>query len=428
MSNYLAIATATATLRRFLQGVVADDVSGATVTTVRPDAAGSGLPETGVNLFLYQVTPNPELRNRDLPTRRSDGSAAARPEAALDLHYLLTFYGNHATLEPQRLLGSVARSIHARPVLSREMILATLADPAFAYLAGSDLADAPDKVRLTPQLLKLEELYQLWSGLLSKADFATSLVYRAGVVLLTAEEPATAALPVRERTLTVQPIRSPRLASVVSAAGDGEPIVVGSTLVLRGERLAGERTEVRLAGQEVEPAAANVSAREIRLPLAPPLFDVGTLRAGPQGAQVLHPFLLGDPPQPRPGFASNVAAFVLRPLLSDLSYQHASGTKQALSGTVTCNVSPPIAVDQRLVLELNGLPGLSVAGLSYVFAVPPVEAPTTALEAPVAGVAPGVYLVRLSVDGAASPLVADTTPGSATFGLYMEPAVEIGAE
>src|SRR5271165_5220408 len=81
------------------------DLSGAAVTTLRPDAQLSVADATGINIFLYQVLPNASLRNCDLPTRRSDGTLVQRPRIALDLNYLFTFYGNDAELEPQRLLG-----------------------------------------------------------------------------------------------------------------------------------------------------------------------------------------------------------------------------------------------------------------------------------------------------------------------------------
>src|SRR5215217_2098566 len=102
MSNYLAIATVTATLRRNLQAAIDVDVPGSTVGTGRPDGTDNGVPNNGVNLFLYQVTPNLSWRNADLPTRDSDGSLERRPQVALDLHYLLSFHGDEAKLEPQR--------------------------------------------------------------------------------------------------------------------------------------------------------------------------------------------------------------------------------------------------------------------------------------------------------------------------------------
>src|SRR5215212_5514896 len=131
MSNYLAIATVTATLSRTLTAAVGTDVSAAGVTTLRPDDA----PGTGVNVYLYQVGPNGAWRNADLPTRRDEGRLVQRPKVALDLHYLLSFYGDEAQFEPQRLLGSVVRTLHARPVLTREMIRNTVSDPDNAFLS-----------------------------------------------------------------------------------------------------------------------------------------------------------------------------------------------------------------------------------------------------------------------------------------------------
>ena len=87
MSNHLAIATVTTGLLRYLQGAVGADVGNATVTAVRPDGPNAGLPQVGVNIFLYQVTPNTAWRNHDLPTRRGDGSLTQRPQIALDLHF-----------------------------------------------------------------------------------------------------------------------------------------------------------------------------------------------------------------------------------------------------------------------------------------------------------------------------------------------------
>ena len=79
MSNFLAIATVTATLSRVLQAAVSADVPGATVSTVRPECRewhsyhrGEPLPVPG--------RPCASLRNADLPTRRSDGQLVQRPQ------------------------------------------------------------------------------------------------------------------------------------------------------------------------------------------------------------------------------------------------------------------------------------------------------------------------------------------------------------
>jgi hypothetical protein len=41
MSNFLAVATVTASLAQYLQGIVQVDVPGSTITTIRPDGEGN---------------------------------------------------------------------------------------------------------------------------------------------------------------------------------------------------------------------------------------------------------------------------------------------------------------------------------------------------------------------------------------------------
>src|SRR5947209_8150780 len=126
MSNFLAIATVTATLSQLIQDTVEVDVPGAGVSTIRPDLAGNNNNLANVNIFLYQVTTNSAFRNMDLPTRSSDGSLVQRPKVALDLHYLFSFYGDEGSFVPQLLLGSVVRTLHTVPQLSRTKITHTI--------------------------------------------------------------------------------------------------------------------------------------------------------------------------------------------------------------------------------------------------------------------------------------------------------------
>ena len=225
MSNHLAIATVTTGLVRYLQGVVGADVGNAVVTAVRPNGPNSGVPEVGVNIFLYQATPNVAWRNHDLPTRRPDGSLSQRPQIALDLHYLLTFYGDETLLEPQRILGSAIRALHARPVLTRQEIRSAVA--ATAFLAGSDLADEIETVKFTPQPLSLEELSKLWS-VLFQTSYTLSMTYDASVVLITAESQLALAQPVLTPVIQV----SPHVAPPAPAAPD---TMAGLQLWLRSD-------------------------------------------------------------------------------------------------------------------------------------------------------------------------------------------------
>ncbi len=85
MSNALAIAAVTETLVTLLTRYIdLAHVNGAGVSAVTPDQTDK-LAQPGVNVFLYQVTPNNALRNADLPTRAPDGTLLQKPQAALDL-------------------------------------------------------------------------------------------------------------------------------------------------------------------------------------------------------------------------------------------------------------------------------------------------------------------------------------------------------
>jgi hypothetical protein len=400
MSNFLAIATVTATLRQVLTGSVGVDVPGASVTTARPNGTGAGTPTTGVNVFLYQVTPNGSWRNEDLPTRDGDGNVVERPRAALDLHYLLTFYGADAQLEQQRLLGSVVRTLHERPVLTRQAITGTVAGTPF--LAASDLAEDIELVRFTPLPLSLEELSKLWS-VFFQTQYTLSIAYQGTVVLIEGADRPRASLPVRARNLYVFPFRQPRIESVADAVSPDGPIVSTSTVRIRGTRLRAETTQVRFGDVLATPAAGNVTDTEITVALP------AGLRAGVQGIQVVQPLQLGTPPAEHRGVESNVAPFVLTPRIGKAgpSYQIAlANLATAADGTrsadVTVQVDPTVRAGQRVGLLLNQLAVATPA--AYSFALAPAAADTPSVTFHVAGVVPGAYLVRIRVDGAESPL------------------------
>src|SRR5215207_4708668 len=159
MSNFLAPATVSAALQRLLQPSVAAAVPGAKVWVDRPDVERT---EPGVTIYLYRSSWDPARRNQDLPTRQADGTLARRPQAAIDLHYLLTFHGKDAELEPLRLLGVVTAALHTRPVVTRATVEAVKAaasetPPTHLYLADTDLDEAAEPVRIWPESLDLEE-------------------------------------------------------------------------------------------------------------------------------------------------------------------------------------------------------------------------------------------------------------------------------
>jgi len=255
MSNALAIATVTTALAQIIRTAVQSVVSGADVLTERPDTIPVAQPR--VRLFLYQVSPNGALRNNDLPTRAANGSLVKRPTAALDLHYLLAFYGDENDLEPQRMLGAAVRDLHAQPVLLRQMIADAIASEPF--LAASNLVDALEQIKFTPIALSLEELSKLWS-VFFQAPYALSVAYQGTVVLIDSEDNAPAALPVLRRGADDQGVNTllgpfPSLESLHIGAPEDvgrrprppsyPSAQLGTVLTLAGHNFGGEVVRVR---------------------------------------------------------------------------------------------------------------------------------------------------------------------------------------
>ncbi len=428
MSNFLAIASATETLRQIIDGAIREDVNGAAAKAVRPDAPDNELPNPGVNLYLYQVTPNAAWRNADLPTRRANGELSQQPRAAIDLHYLITFYGNESQLEPQRLLGSTLRTLHEQPVLTREKLrsvinAAVAADPQH-FLRDSNLDEEVELVKFTPLPISLEELSKLWSVFFQKA-YALSVTYQGTVVLIESESRPRPALPVRERNLYVNTFRQPLIEQVASSVGPHEPIIASSTLQISGAQLRGDVTNVRFGAIDVTPPASQVSDTRIKVTL-----PVG-LRAGVQSLQIVQLVLIGTPPLPHSGVESNVAPFVLHPTITATVSNGQSTVVNGVtlrSADVTVTFTPNVATGQRIVLLLNEFQNApSSTARAYHFAapawntitLPPGVNETNRLVFPIASVIPGDYLVRVQVDGAESLL------GKAADGRYNAPQVTV---
>ncbi|MFF3354386.1 DUF4255 domain-containing protein [Streptomyces sp. NPDC002917] len=204
MSNALAVATVTQALALLIESNLSPEMDIAVkVETRKPPAEPPAEPT--INVFLYQVTPNPSMRHTDLPTRASDGTLLKRPATALDLHFLISAYGEEAELVGQRLIGCVVRTLHEIPVLPKELIELAAERP---YLEGSDLAESPQKVRFTPTVMDIDETSKLW-GMLHQTPYTLSVAYQASLVLIEGRERPVPAKPVERRTVRVLPFGAP---------------------------------------------------------------------------------------------------------------------------------------------------------------------------------------------------------------------------
>jgi len=426
MSNYLAIATVTATLQRILQSAIQVDVDGARVTTNRPGDVGGGTPEAGVNIYLYDVSHNPSWRSTpDLSARRGKGEVV-KPRLGIDLYYLLSFHGNEIELEPQRLLGSVISTLQERRVLSQQMILDTIADSTFPFLANSNLAEQVESVKLMLVDLSLEDLSKIWS-VFFQTTYSLSIAYQATALLIEGEDLVQRALPARDRAFGVMPYsQQPMIARVVAQTGVNQPILADSALMIQGRQLRGTTTLVRIGGVEVSPQEVNDTL--IRLQLSS--FPTNSLRAGVQSLQVVHQIGNSTPspsdviPAMNRSIESNAAAFILRPTITDISVSDLDGSGNDLrSAKLTITTNLIIGKNQRVILLLNER---SIENpTAYTFAAAPQTSDANSVVVPINEVKAGTYLVRVQIDGAESLLSVDTNPNSRTFNWYHSPNVVI---
>ena len=416
MSNHLAIATVTATLQRILQDTVQLDVEGARVTTVRPDNVGRGIPETGVNIFLYRVAPL-NWRNQDLPGRRSTGELQKRPQIALELNYIITCYGNEVELEPQRLLGSVVRTMHSQPVLKTEAIRNTLDDSSFRYLRESDLPDQVESVRFAPMGLSTEDLSKIWS-IFFQTPYSLSLAYQGSAVMIESRNIPRRALPVREPRFGITP-EKPLISRVTSydpltkvwQSTEDRLILANSKIALNGSRLQGNNILVRIGGVDAIPQAVNDS--QIILDLS--TISNSSLRSGVQGIQVVK-----RNEQENRISESNVFPLVIFPTLQKIVVEAINPLDEAqYTVRISLETQPTIGKNQRLSLILNSTTGAREH--EYIFKIPPLETDTNRLITEISPISSGEYLARLQVDGVESLLTVDTDKNSPNYQKYIAP-------
>lgn len=400
MSNHLAIATVTATLgdivHRAAESAISSSVS---LQFGRPTAPAGGASERKVHVYLYQVTPNPALRNNDLPTRGSEGRLTRRPQAALDLHYLLSFYGDDKTLEPDRMVGAVARDLHARPVLSAQAIGDAIGSRA--ELTGSDLADAFEQVKFAPAQLSLDEISKLWSVMV-QTPHVLSVVYQGTVVLIDADESPGMALPVLKRGEDDHGVDTrigpfPRLETWwagAAAAADRAPrppslpvAQLGVRLVLEGANLGGDSVTLRFAHprlpvQEIELASSERDVRKLAVTLPDDAPAQGAWAAGIY--TVTASLQRGSATQ-----SSNVVPVALAPHVTAIQPNPAArGGDGAVSLQVTCRPQVLPAQSAVLLLADREIQAQALAA--------PSDTPTFHIDnAPVLDGA----LIRLRVDG-----------------------------
>jgi len=367
VSNALAIAAVTETLAALLWEA-SRTVRGAQVYHLRPDDA-ERLRGPAINLYLYKVIPNAAQRNRGLPFRDAGGALVQRPSAPFDLHYLLSFLGDEASLEPQRLMGAALQVMNDFPVLEPALIRAVVANAKRAdpdtWMAGVDLYQQPDPVRVIPNPISTDTEARFFATF-NKSTFALSYSVQVAAVVIEGARVPGAALPVR--SAGARAVGAPvQIASVTSSFALGDTL----TMVIAGQMPM--QASIRLEGRLL--TTAIVSATTLTATV-----DDSALAGLVPGPVTLS--LLGGDDLPVASAPSS-----LLPTVRSVT----------ISGAVAqVEIVPPPGLNQTVELLLNA-PDASAS-----YGIPPTE--PSALTFSLAGVPSGTWLVRVAVDRTTSML------------------------
>jgi len=398
MSNALAIAATTATLRSLLgRGLGIQNVTVRSLDNARKD-----ITTDHVNLFLYQTLPDAAWRNMDMPRQLKPGETG-QPPLPLILYYLLTAYSDDLDdTGSHRLLGRAMSILHDHPLLgAAEIRSATIND-----LTTSNLHEQVERVRITLQPLTLDEMSKLWSPF--QTQYRLSTAYQVAVVLIESTRPVKSPLPVLSRGQddrgvtsvtgglpTLEEVRVPfsgvfvddvRLSRSLPSAQ------LGDQIALIGQGFAGDNVRVtfrhqRITGivQEVQPLTVSDDRIIVQLP-APgdPTDSAAPTKTWPAG---FYTAFVTVSRAGEPGRDSNQIAFSLAPTITLAPKAAAAGD---IALTVTC--APLVRPEQRVSLLFRD--GEMIAperadltnSLTFNLKAVPLSEPSG-------------YVVRLRVDG-----------------------------
>lgn len=414
MSDFHAIGGVSATLRALLLDRMEfpDGITGVPVTIGPPPFSAKDSDQhkeaPKVNLFLYRVTENGYLQNQEIPGRNSP-AAYGHPPLSLNLHYLVTAYGNVEITNPDGsilfddtnahfLLGSAMRVLHDVPTVAERLM--TTKPPSGTQVMHPALRGAFERMKTTLEPLTLEDITKVWTALAQRyrlsAGYAVNVVQiesrRAARVVRPVGQPASSTPPIPGAPPTPGPIvhvltiQTPTITELrVRHAGVERPFpyaAIGDTLIMLGTNLAGHVTHVRIDGVVVPAVLAFGDRVEAVIPDAtvpgggaiPPELR---LQPGVRAAAVI----VSDPLIPQSNFQSNESAFMLVPSITTASLVYAAGPPRTLSFTGIRLIDQP-----RLGETVIGR--TAVPRLSYLSATPtaitvpiPDELPTRGVHA-----------------------------------------------
>src|SRR5579859_2235536 len=373
----------------------------ADITIAPPDVKVDSINGRRLNLYLYQLSENPYLKNQEIPGEGYPG-AYGHPPLSVNLRYIFTAFGASDTgpdadLEAQQILADGMRVLHDTAIITADLVEEKKPIPKPPILDPSLLGEF-EQVKITLQPAGLEEISKIWTAL-PNVNFRRSVLYEVTVVQVQSKRPRSIALPVKMNRVYGLPMRSPLIQQIfqqppvvdnqlIAAAEEGE------TLRLIGANFRSPVTRVTMDG--VTATIASISNNQLDV-----VVPTGALKIGLHSLQVEQDVMLnevdGQPPVQRPAFRSNQVGFLLLPKLGAVTPPTATA-----GDTITINVQPAVIATQDKILLLgdNAVPAIPVAFNS---------APSNSIQfklpvAPDPVILPGSYFLRVRIDGAESRL------------------------
>ncbi|MFJ9406939.1 Pvc16 family protein [Streptomyces sp. NPDC101393] len=368
MSDFRGIGGVSATLKTLLEDrmELPDGVKTVPVTISSPVFSAKDTDprceQPRVSLFLYRVAENGHLRNQDIPGRGSP-AAYGKPPLSLNLHYLITAYGNDELSDTGSavplfddtkahfLLGSAMRVLHDTPVITED--LTTVRAPSGRTVLHASLRDEFEYLRPRFELLSLEDISKVWTALALRfrlsAAFVVNVVQIAGrrvtPVPRAVGRPVSAVTgplpddpPAAGPAVHVISVQTPTVTDVaVRRAGESTeqpyPYVrIGDTLVLRGSGLAAPATAVAFGDLRVPASRVGSGRVEVVVPAT----------ALPDGASIpeqlqLQPgvctvrVVVGDPVVPQSTLSSNEAVVMVVPAVNPTALAYGAGPPRTVT-------------------------------------------------------------------------------------------------
>jgi hypothetical protein len=215
------------------------------VTIQAPDETTGG--NRRINLFLYKVIENPELKNMDWQVRADNTSQLVPPPLSLKLYYLMTAYASNdeetGNSNAHEVLGDAMRVLYENPIIPTQ------------YL-DEGLEDAREQIKIMQINFDMEELSQVWNT--TSQPFRLSVMYEVSVVqldMLTARERAMAE---RVRQIGVPQIKAPFSPPVVNNMNPASG-PVGTTVTFGGENLTGWVPYVNISRESIAVAESSLN-------------------------------------------------------------------------------------------------------------------------------------------------------------------------